>query len=199
MGDPAGVGAEVTVKALADPAIAALASWRIAGNENVLTVAQRITGLKLPAGVEITDPAGDTLTDVTPGTLSAACGGASVAYIKHATELCLRDLLASRNSEPTLAFVHGGVDGSRSFRVVLKGPRGNPDAIGAVLTLELADGSTQRTELHAGSGYQTQNPRGAFFAYPAASPPRRITVRWPDGRTTEREMREPPSAVLEIE
>jgi len=108
------------------------------------------------------------------------------------------DLLASRNNESTLAFEHRGVDGSRSFRVVLKGERGNPAAIGAALTLELADGSTQRVELHAGSGYQTQNPRGAFFAYPAANPPRRLTVRWPDGRTTTHAFDELPRELLRI-
>jgi len=89
MGDPAGVGAEVTVKALADPAIAALASWRIAGHANVLAAAQRITGFQLPAGVEMLDTANGPLTEVTPGTLSAACGRAAVGYIRQATELCL--------------------------------------------------------------------------------------------------------------
>jgi 4-hydroxythreonine-4-phosphate dehydrogenase len=89
MGDPAGVGAEVTVKALADPVIAALGSWRIVGNERVLAAAQRITSLKLPGEVEIVNPYPALADAITQGELNADCGRAAVSYIQHATELCL--------------------------------------------------------------------------------------------------------------
>lgn len=89
MGDPAGVGAEVTVKALADPAIEGLARWRIVGNESALAAAQRIAGLELPDGVEIENPYPNLPDAITQGELSAECGRAAVSYIQCATELCL--------------------------------------------------------------------------------------------------------------
>jgi hypothetical protein len=108
------------------------------------------------------------------------------------------DLLASRSRQSSLAFMHRAVEGSGSFRVVLKGARGNPAAVGAVLTLELADGRTQRTELFAGSGYYSQQAPGCFFAYPTSNPPKRLTVRWPDGRTTTHPLAGRPPALVEF-
>jgi hypothetical protein len=108
------------------------------------------------------------------------------------------DLLASRNRQSSLAFMHRAVEGSGSFRVVLKGARGNPAAVGAVLTLELADGRTQRTELFAGSGYYSQQAPGCFFAYPRSNPPKQLTVRWPDGRTTTQPLTGRPPALVEF-
>ncbi len=90
MGDPAGVGAEVVVKALADPQVAGLASWRIVGDESVLGSARRITGLGLPDGVEIVNPGRVFSEAPTFGELSAECGEAAVAYVRGATDLCLR-------------------------------------------------------------------------------------------------------------
>src|ERR1017187_6179692 len=47
MGDPAGVGAEVVIKALADPAIAPLANWIVCGDSRVLAMAEQCTGTRL--------------------------------------------------------------------------------------------------------------------------------------------------------
>jgi enediyne biosynthesis protein E4 len=91
------------------------------------------------------------------------------------------DFLVTRNNETALAFRNRGVTGRRSLRVVLQGPPGNPTAIGARLQLELADGLTQACEVAAGSGHYTQSSAACFFGYPEANPPRRLTVRWPDG------------------
>src|ERR1700684_2879531 len=91
IGDPAGVGAEVTLKALVDPAVASLANWIIVADTWVLERAgqtcaikphelrARIVDLKaLPeaAGLEF-------------GKLNAACGAAAVRYVRAATEMCL--------------------------------------------------------------------------------------------------------------
>jgi hypothetical protein len=95
------------------------------------------------------------------------------------------DFLVSRNHATTLAWRNAGIAGRRSFRVLLEGPAGNPDAVGAQLTLELADGASQRYELHAGSGYYSQSAAGCFFGHPEANPPKRLRVRWPDGVVTE--------------
>ena len=60
-------------------------------------------------------------------------------------------------------------------------PPGNPTAVGARITVELADGSTQTSEVYAGSGYYSQSTAACFFGYPEANPPRHIRVRWPSG------------------
>lgn len=94
------------------------------------------------------------------------------------------DFLVTRNDDTTLAFRNRGVAGRGALRVALRGPSGNPAAIGARLVLELADGTTQLAEVHAGSGYYSQGST-ACFGHPAANPPRRLVVQWPHGVRSE--------------
>jgi hypothetical protein len=108
------------------------------------------------------------------------------------------DFLVSRNDATTLAWRNTGVRGRHSFRVVLEGPRGNPTAIGAQLTLELADGTRQQQELHAGAGYYSQSAPGVFFGYPESNRPKRLTIRWPNGAETTRDFSSPPPDKLEL-
>jgi hypothetical protein len=109
------------------------------------------------------------------------------------------DLLASRNQGPTQAWRNAGNPAGRSFAVAVRGGAGNRDAIGAQVTLELADGSSQTAEIQAGSGYYSQSAPRLFFGYPVSAPPRALTVRWPDGRTTTRPLSAPPSGLLLID
>ncbi len=95
------------------------------------------------------------------------------------------DFLVSRNNDDTLAFRNQGVAGRHSVRISLRGPVGNPDAIGAKITIELTDGSTQTSEVYAGSGYYSQSTAACFFGYPEGNAPRKVRVRWPSGKTTE--------------
>jgi len=95
------------------------------------------------------------------------------------------DFLVTRNNNTMLAFRNRGVAGHKSLRVVLRGPAGNPTAVGARITVELADGSTQTSEVYAGSGYYSQSTAACFFGYPDPSPPRKIHIRWPSGLTAE--------------
>jgi enediyne biosynthesis protein E4 len=106
--------------------------------------------------------------------------------------------VASRNGEPALAFHNQGRVGVHSFRVVLKGPSGNPNAIGARLTLTLADGSTQSAAVAAGSGYLSQSSPACFFTYPTASPPRTLAVTWPDGVILQHRFTAPPPLTLSL-
>jgi hypothetical protein len=48
----------------------------------------------------------------------------------------------------------------------------------------LTDGSTQTSEVAAGSGYLSQSSAALFFGYSDGNPPREIRVRWPDGNTS---------------
>ena len=88
MGDPAGVGPEVVLQAVADPELAPLARWIVVGDAAVLEMAQRITGLTLHA--ELRDPrALAGIEEFSFGRLDARCGVAAVEYVRIATQMCL--------------------------------------------------------------------------------------------------------------
>jgi hypothetical protein len=95
------------------------------------------------------------------------------------------DFLVTRNDDTMLAFHNGGLAGRRPLRVALKGPAGNPTAVGARITVEFLDGTAEVSEVYAGSGYYSQSTAACFFGYPSANPPQRIRVRWPSGTATE--------------
>jgi hypothetical protein len=97
------------------------------------------------------------------------------------------DFLVTRNNNTALAFRNNGVAGHKSLRIVLHGPTGNPIAVGARVTVELADGTSQTSEIYAGSGYYSQSTAACFVGYPESNPPRHIRVRWPSGAITEHE------------
>jgi hypothetical protein len=89
MGDPAGVGPEIVLKALADPQVAPLANWTVVGDSRILEMAERSTGLKLASAL-----LRDTLTlgdvaDFSFGRLDARCGVAAVEYVRIATGMCV--------------------------------------------------------------------------------------------------------------
>jgi len=94
------------------------------------------------------------------------------------------DFVVSRNNSTTLAFRNQGVAGRASLRVVLRGPVGNPTAVGARITVGFADGSTQTAEVQAGSGYYSQSSAAGFFGHALSNPPKTIRVRWPTGAVT---------------
>ena len=88
MGDPAGVGPEVVLKALADPEIAPLARWIVVGDSAALEMGQRITGLRLTSA-RLVDTGSLEGSAFEVGHLDARCGAAAVEYVRVATELCL--------------------------------------------------------------------------------------------------------------
>jgi enediyne biosynthesis protein E4 len=95
------------------------------------------------------------------------------------------DFVVTRNDNTTLAFRNNGIAGHKSFRVVLRGAAGNPTAVGSRITVELADGATQTSEVYAGSGYYSQSTPACFFGYPDGNPPKKVRVRWPAGQESE--------------
>ncbi|HZQ44168.1 MAG TPA: 4-hydroxythreonine-4-phosphate dehydrogenase PdxA [Acidobacteriaceae bacterium] len=92
LGDPAGVGAEVTLKALADPAIQSSARFIILGDRAAIRAAEQCSGICLDTlPVEFRDC--HTLssdTQIAMGTLRAEYGAAAVRYVHDATLMCLR-------------------------------------------------------------------------------------------------------------
>ncbi len=81
-GDPAGIGPEITVRALADPATSGLGEIAVAGDPDQLRRLADRFGVPVPT----VEPAGDA-SDVRPGELSAAGGRAAVAAITRAVTL----------------------------------------------------------------------------------------------------------------
>ena len=105
-GDPAGIGPEVVLKALADRELLNTAHWVVIGDAAILKMVGAEIGLKPPDCVVqdggFTDWFGSKseqvcLLDVHQlkpsqfimGKLSAACGRAALEYVRTATQLCL--------------------------------------------------------------------------------------------------------------
>jgi enediyne biosynthesis protein E4 len=95
------------------------------------------------------------------------------------------DFLVSRNNGSTLAFRNNSSAGRNSMRVRLSGPPGNPSCVGAAVTALHADGSSQSSEVYAGSGYFSQSAAACFFGWRDDNPLRSLRVRWPSGASTE--------------
>ncbi|MEK0430471.1 MAG: hypothetical protein RL139_275, partial [Gemmatimonadota bacterium] len=90
------------------------------------------------------------------------------------------DLAIAQNGEATRLFRN--VAAAPGLRVRLVGPAANPDAVGAQLRLEFADGVGAVREIQAGSGYWSQ--QGVVQVLGTPRPPVAVRVRWPDGHTT---------------
>ena len=92
IGDPAGIGPEVVMRALMDPATAALARFLIIGDRAVVKEAERLCGVDLCADLpqaQLHDPGALGAHVPTYGRLDAASGRAALTYVREATDLCL--------------------------------------------------------------------------------------------------------------
>ncbi len=103
MGDPASIGPEIAVKALAEPQVYATARPFVLGDAGILADALRITRLPLtlhpiasvgearftPGTLDVLDFANVDRAQHAYGQVSAMCGKASVAYIEKAIDLAL--------------------------------------------------------------------------------------------------------------
>jgi 4-hydroxythreonine-4-phosphate dehydrogenase len=91
IGDPAGVGAEIALKALADPELASLADWFLIADHAALDAAGRIAGIDpalLPCTVVETGDL-DANQAISFGQLRAEYGLAAIAYVRRAVEMCM--------------------------------------------------------------------------------------------------------------
>jgi 4-hydroxythreonine-4-phosphate dehydrogenase len=87
LGDPAGIGPEVVVRALAlRPAIPAL----VFGDPGVLARAARVAGVPAPPEERVRAVTGLTADEIRPGQPSETSGRAQVAYLRAATEAVLQ-------------------------------------------------------------------------------------------------------------
>ncbi len=104
--------------------------------------------------------------------------GAAVADFDHDGR---PDWVVTQNGTATRLFRNARA--RPGLRVRLSGPPGNPDGIGAMLRLKFPSGWGPVRELHAGSGYWSQDSACAVLATPDA--PNAIQVSWPGGRRSE--------------
>jgi len=90
------------------------------------------------------------------------------------------DLAVSQNGAATKLYLNRGA--KPGLRVRLSGPPGNPAGVGATLRLRFPDHLGPAREIHAGSGYWSQDSPIQVMSTPA--PPSELLVRWPGGKTT---------------
>jgi len=90
------------------------------------------------------------------------------------------DLVVSQNGAPSRLYHNVGA--RVGLRVRLKGAPGNPDAVGAQMRLGFGERWGPMREIHAGSGYWSQDSAVQVLGTP--QPPTQIQIRWPGGKTT---------------
>jgi 4-hydroxythreonine-4-phosphate dehydrogenase len=89
VGDPAGIGPEVVLKALADAELEPLAHWIVVADAEVIRRAESSTGVRM-SGARLHDAGALAgCKDIAIGKLDARCGAAAVDYVRAATQLCL--------------------------------------------------------------------------------------------------------------
>lgn len=84
MGDPAGVGPELCLRALSEPSLRERCELVVFGSRAVLDAAAERTGLAPAAPDRVRDTGGIALDDFEPGTANAATGTAAYAYVEAA-------------------------------------------------------------------------------------------------------------------
>jgi hypothetical protein len=107
--------------------------------------------------------------------------GAAVADFDHDGRA---DLVVTQNGAETRLYRNVGA--KPGVRVRLRGGTGNSDAIGAVVRWKNGGEFGPARELHAGSGYWSQDTAVPVLAIPQSA--RQIQVRWPGGATTVSEI-----------
>lgn len=98
------------------------------------------------------------------------------------------DLVVAQNGGETR--LYHNVGGKPGLRVRLGGPAGNPTGVGAVIRLRFGERWGPAREVHAGSGYWSQD--AAVQVLGTAEPPTAVWVRWPGGKIQE--VRVPPGS-----
>jgi hypothetical protein len=92
------------------------------------------------------------------------------------------DLLMTANGGAARLLRNEGA-GHRALRVMLRGTTANRSAIGARVTLTLADGHRRWQMVKSGSSYLSQSELPLAFGLGASSVPRSLEIAWPGGST----------------
>lgn len=89
------------------------------------------------------------------------------------------DLVVTQNAAQTRLFKN--LRGKPGLRVRLRGPPGNPWGIGAQMRIKRGDQMGAAREVHAGSGYWSQDSPVQVLGN--ADPPAQLWIRWPGGKS----------------
>jgi 4-phospho-D-threonate 3-dehydrogenase / 4-phospho-D-erythronate 3-dehydrogenase len=90
IGDPAGIGAEIVLKALADRELTEIAEWVVIGDHVALDAAMPGYRAKADPRIQfVTEGVLDPKKPIRFGELSADYGLAAIDYVRRATEMCL--------------------------------------------------------------------------------------------------------------
>lgn len=101
------------------------------------------------------------------------------------------DLAVTQNGTQTKLYQNARAQ--PGLRVRLDGPAGNPHGVGAVLRLVTDTRTGPAREIHAGSGYWSQDSVVQILAAPSSSA--QLLIRWPGGNTV---MAEIPQGAREV-
>jgi hypothetical protein len=101
------------------------------------------------------------------------------------------DLAVAQNGAATKLYLNTGA--KPGLRVRLAGPPGNPTGAGAVIRVQSGESWGPAREVHAGSGYWSQDSAVQVLA--THSQPVKVHVRWPGGKTVTTEL---PSSLREV-
>lgn len=89
LGDPNGIGPEITVKAIASEGVQSICVPVIFGSTEILEYARTITGID--ADYELISTFEFTKQDLKPGTVDKSAGQASLSYIRNAADAALNN------------------------------------------------------------------------------------------------------------
>ena len=92
------------------------------------------------------------------------------------------DLLTHPVNGPLMVFRNNSQ--GRGLAVQLEDHRGNRNAIGARLTLEMADGGIQTREIQLGGGFMSFDAPRVHFGLGQSGAAQGLHIRWPDGGET---------------
>ena len=129
--------------------------------------------------------------------VSARASGVEVYGEQRGAALCdydgdgRLDLAVAQNGAATKLFHNERA--KPGLRVRLAGPPGNLNGIGAVMRIESQSAVSAAREVHAGSGYWSQDSATQVLAMPGGTC--RLLIRWPGGKSTTSEI---PSGAGEV-
>jgi hypothetical protein len=95
------------------------------------------------------------------------------------------DLVVTQNSAPTK--LYHNLAGKPGLRVQLEGPPENRNAVGASIRLAFGEQLGPAREIHAGSGYWSQDAACQVLALPTEASA--VLIRWPGGKQTRSALR----------
>ncbi len=124
----------------------------------------------------------DNVSDKAGDPFRKAVVGRGAAYLDFDNDGDL-DLVLNISNGPARLLRNNGGNGNDMLRVKLVGTRANRDAIGAKVTLKLANGSHQTQMVKSGSSYLSQSEFPLTFGLGKPSPAKTLSLEivWPGG------------------